>query len=216
MYQPSRVYEVVSRALLGVALLGGRVEARTLERIAAVVNEDIVLDGEVNDAALPQFRGDRESGEGRKRWDELRRKALEQLIDSKLVGQQALELKLSVTVEEVDRASEEVRRQNKLDESTFAEALKQQGLTPETYRKSLKKQILELKVFNTAVRSRISVGDEEVRAYYQQNARQMGEDARPFDEIKEQLRRTLYDQQVEKATQSWLRELRRKAHIDIR
>jgi parvulin-like peptidyl-prolyl isomerase len=39
---------------------------------------------------------------------------------------------------------------------------------------------------------------------------------RAYEEVKDQLRRQLYDQQVEKATQSWLRELRKKAHLDIR
>jgi peptidyl-prolyl cis-trans isomerase SurA len=41
-------------------------------------------------------------------------------------------------------------------------------------------------------------------------------DIRPYDEVKDQLRKTIYDTQVEKATQSWLRELRKKAHIDVR
>ena len=41
-------------------------------------------------------------------------------------------------------------------------------------------------------------------------------DLKPYEEIKEQLRKQLYDQQVEKAQQSWLRELRKKAHVDIR
>ena len=39
---------------------------------------------------------------------------------------------------------------------------------------------------------------------------------KPYDEIKEQLRKQLYDQQVEKAQQSWIRELRKRAHVDIR
>jgi parvulin-like peptidyl-prolyl isomerase len=39
---------------------------------------------------------------------------------------------------------------------------------------------------------------------------------KPYDQIKEQLRKQLYDQQVEKAQQSWIRELRKKAHVDIR
>ena len=41
-------------------------------------------------------------------------------------------------------------------------------------------------------------------------------DLKPYEEIKEQLRKQLYDQQVEKAQQSWLRELRKKAHVDVR
>jgi len=206
----------VRLALLSL-LLPSLAFARSVEKIAAVVNDEIVLEGELEDAAAPQFRGvDRESGDGKKKWDELRRKALEALIDSHLIGQQAIELKLAVTTEEVERAIEEVRSQNKLDATTFVDALKQQGLTMEQYRKSLKKQILELKVFNTAVRSRVSISDDEVRSYYQQNSRSMGDDVRPLEEVKDQIRRTLYDQQVEKASQSWLRELRRKAHIDVR
>ena len=39
---------------------------------------------------------------------------------------------------------------------------------------------------------------------------------RPFEEVKEQLRRQLYDQQVEKATSAWVKELRKKAHVDVR
>ena len=41
-------------------------------------------------------------------------------------------------------------------------------------------------------------------------------EVRGFDEVREQLRRQLYDQQVEKGIQSWTKELRRKAHIDVR
>lgn len=41
-------------------------------------------------------------------------------------------------------------------------------------------------------------------------------DIRPFAEVKEALRKQLYDQQVEKAQQSWLKELRKKAHVEVR
>ena len=91
------------------------------------------------------------------------------MIDGKLVQQQATELKLSVTPEEVDRAVQQVKEQNKLDDATFRQALEQQGFTVEGYRKMLRKQILELKVVNTAVRSRVTVSDDEVKTYYKQN-----------------------------------------------
>jgi parvulin-like peptidyl-prolyl isomerase len=41
-------------------------------------------------------------------------------------------------------------------------------------------------------------------------------DLKPYEEIKEQLRKQLYDQQVEKAQQSWIKELRKKAHVEVR
>lgn len=292
----------------------------------AVVNDEIVLDTELEQSAVPLLRTplDLETAEGRKTWEEHKRKALDQVVDHHLVLQQASDLKLSVTSAEIDNALEEVKRQNKLDEAGFADALKSQGFTLEAYRKNLKQQILELKVINTAVRSRVTVSDEEVRAYYQQSGRQISggattahlrqilleapenapaqlveekrkvaakvlelarggrsftelakaysddaatkadggdlgwvgpgmlvdpldqvvagmdpgdlrgpiragrgfyvlelverkqADLRPFEEVKEQLRRQLYDQQLEKATQSWIKELRKKAHIDVR
>ncbi len=76
-----------------------------------------------------------------------------------------------MTPEEVDRAVQQVKEQNKLDDATFRQALEQQGFTVEAYRKTLKKQILQLKVVNTAVRSRVTVSDDEVKTYYRQNER---------------------------------------------
>jgi peptidyl-prolyl cis-trans isomerase SurA len=295
-----------------------------VERVVAVINDEIILETELEQYAAPQYRGpDPDTAEGKKQWDELKRKALDGMIDSKLVTQQAVELKLSVTPEEVERAIQQVKDQNKLDDATFKAALEQQGFTIEGYRKTLKKQILELKVVNTAVRSRVTVSDDEVKTYYKQNekliagdrqshlkqilvavpdrssdadvagkrrvaakvvelarggtsfgelAKQYSDDEgtkasggdlgwvgkgvlvdaldeamaamepndirgpirtdrgwvvlqlverksgdlRPYDEIKEQLRKQLYDQQVEKAQQSWLRELRKRAHVDVR
>ncbi|MDB4969995.1 MAG: PpiC-type peptidyl-prolyl cis-trans isomerase [Myxococcales bacterium] len=309
---------------LSSGLVGSARGARVVERVVAVINDDIVLETELEQYAAPMYRGpDPETAEGKKAWEETKRHALDGLIDGKLVQQQASELKLTVTPDEVDRAVTQVKEQNKLDDAAFTEALKTQGFTLEGYRKTLKKQILEMKVVNTAVRSRVQVSDEEVKTYYKQNekltasdkqshlrqiliavpdrgneadlvkkravatkvaelsrngtkfeelAKQYSDDdgtkasggdlgwvgkgvlvealddamaamepgdvrgpirtergfvilqlverksgdLRPYEEIKDQLRKQLYDQQVEKAQQSWLRELRKRAHVDIR
>lgn len=320
--RPSLIGGVVVAALVAAAAPASA--ARVVERVVAVINDDIILETELEQFAGPMYRGpDPDTADGKKAWDETKRKALETLIDGKLVQQQASELKLTVTPDEVDRAVQQVKEQNKLDDTSFTEALKSQGFTLEGYRKTLKKQILEMKVVNTAVRSRVQVSDEEVKTYYKQNeklttsdrqshlrqiliavpdkasdgdvakkravaakvielsrggtrfeelAKQFSDDdgtkasggdlgwvgkgvlvealddamaamepgdvrgpirtergfvvmqlverkagdLRPYDEIKEQLRKQLYDQQVEKAQQSWLRELRKKAHVDVR
>lgn len=299
--------------------------AKILDRVIAVVNDEIVLQSEVDQFVIAQRKAmeETESPEAQKALSQLRKKALDDLVDARLIAQHAVELKLSVTQEEVDRAQEEVRSQNKLDEAGFREALKQQGFTMEAYRKNLKRQILNLKVMRTAVQSRVSVSEDDVRAYYKQSESQMAQTStvhlrqillavpdkatpiqvetrrqeaaklieqmragkdfdvlakkfsedpsakenggdmgwiekgtlvdaldkavegmepgdvrgpirtergwhvlkvvdkknanlRPFEEVKDKLRQQLYEQQVEKATQAWLRELRRKAHIDIR
>lgn len=316
--------------VLGIALLGlvftstAGAGGRVVERVVAVVNDDIILDSELEQYVAPTLRNpvDLDTPDGQKTFEELKRKHLDELIDDRLIEQQAKEMKLSVSTDKVDRAVEEVKKQNGLDDAQFTEALKAQGFSMEAYRKNLKKQMLKLEVINMAVRSRIQVSDDEVRAAYQKSDRQyagdrmahlreiilkvpkgapaeaveakhalgmrivsearagkpftelakayseadsregggdlgyvqtgglvdvMAEtvhqmdpgdirgpmrteqgftilelvewksgDLRPFDEVKEQLRRQLYDQQVEKATASWVKELRSKAHLEIR
>lgn len=309
--------------------------AEILDRIAAVVNEDIILESEVNQAAIATLRAeaqgaeiDIESAEGQRKFEAHRKKTLDQLIEKQLIAQQAKELKIYVVEDELRRALDDVKRSNGLTDQQFVEALKQQGFTMEAYRKTLRQQLLELKVLNQAVRSRISIGDDEVRAYYATVkraatgdqlqvqlsqiligipqkateaqieerrrvalrvveqlragadfaalAKSSGDDplsksggdlgwiargdlpealrdvvltmdptpedkkevrgpirsdrgfhilwlrdrkdadVRPYEEVKENLRRQLYDQQVEKGVQSWVKELRRKSHIDVR
>ncbi len=323
-----RIFAATLCALVSGAMLPcwiGTGRAAVLDRVVAVVDNTIILQSELDQMAIPSFREPVDLGteEGRRKLDAHRRKVLDQLIEKQLIAHQGKEMKVSVTEADVNKAMDEVKKNNNLDDVTFTEALKQQGFSMEAYKKQLKQQILELKVVNQAVRSRVSVGDEEVRAYYAQNVRQAsgdeaqvhlrqmlfavppgttpaqaderrkaaqrvvdllkeggdfekvakahGEDpvsklggdlgwlargdlpqelrdvvggmdkgdvrgpvrsdrgfhvlelvekkdggVKTFDEVKEQLRRQIYDQQVEKSVQSWLKELRRKAHVDVR
>ncbi|MGZ3427464.1 MAG: SurA N-terminal domain-containing protein, partial [Polyangia bacterium] len=120
---------VVAAAALLVAVSVARA-ARVVERVVAVVNDEIILESELDQYAAPQYRGpDPDTADGKKQWDETKRKTLDSLIDSKLIQAQAKELKLSATTEEVDRAIAQVKEQNKLDDATFKTALEQQGFT---------------------------------------------------------------------------------------
>jgi peptidyl-prolyl cis-trans isomerase SurA len=300
------------------------VQAKLVDKVVAVVNDEIILDSELEAYTAPNLRNpvDLDTSDGQRNFDALKKKFLDRLIESRLIAQQASELKLTVSAEEVERAIEEVKHQNNIDDAAFTEALKSQGFSMEAYKKNLKKQILELKVINTAVRSRVNVSEEEVKTAYHQSDRQyagernahlreivllvpkdasadevekkrrlaariigeeragkafkdlaktysevdskaeggdigfvqagnlvdaLGEIVRtmdpgdvrgpirtaqgftllelvewksgnlkPYDEVKEQLKRQIYDQQVEKATAAWVKELRKKAHVDVR
>jgi len=82
------------------------------------------------------------------------------------------------TPEEIDRAIEEIKRQNRITHEQLIEALRASGITYEQYREDLRHQILRLKLLNIQVRSRINVSDSEVRRYYDQNLRRSGADVR--------------------------------------
>lgn len=320
---------LAAASLLPVVVPPAAAATMVLDRIAAVVNEEIVLESEVNQTALQTARAelgevDFASAEGQRKFEQHRKKTLESLVERVLIMQQAREMKVEITEDELRSAVDSVRTQNNLTPEQFQEALKQQGFNSiEEYKKSLQKQLVQLRVVNQAVRSKITVGDDEVRALYAQNVRQASGDAmqvhlkqiflalpaganptqldekrrlgmkivaevrggkdftqlakqhgddaaskaggdlgflargdlppelrepvagmdpgdvrgpvqsdrglhilqliekksgevKSFDDVKEDLRRQLYEQSLERGIQNWTKELRRKAHVDIR
>ena len=143
--------------------------ARMVEKIAAIVGENVVLASEVEEKAAPLMADvsrvtdpDKRSA----RASALRREVLERLIDDELILQQATELKLSVTSEQVDASIEEIKRQNNIDDDQLREALRAQGMSMAAYRADLKKQLLRFRVINIAVGSRVTISDDDVKTYY--------------------------------------------------
>ena len=79
----------------------------------------------------------------------------------------AAEAKLEVSEDEVTKALDEVKRQNKLTDKQLETALAQQGYSLREYRKDLKKQILRLRAVNVLVRPRVQVSEDDIKARYE-------------------------------------------------
>jgi parvulin-like peptidyl-prolyl isomerase len=158
-------------------LTGGRAQARLVEKIAAVVGDNIILASEVEEKAAPLLAEANRIGDPQKRGARataLRREVLDRLIDDELILQQATDLKLTVTSEQVDQSIEEIKKQNGLDDDQLREALRGQGMSMASYRADLKKQLLRYRVLNIAVGSRVSISDEEVKSYYDRHMKTGG------------------------------------------
>ena len=174
--RPSRRPAVVTLAGLvsvGAAAAGARdAGARMVEKIAAVVGPNVVLASEVEEKAGPLMSEVSKMPDPDKRSARataLRREVLERLIDEELILQQAVELKLNVTSEQIDASIEEIKKQNNIDDNQLRDALRAQGMSMATYRSDLKRQLLRFRVLNIAVGSRVNVSDEEVKAYYERH-----------------------------------------------
>jgi peptidyl-prolyl cis-trans isomerase SurA len=156
---------IVMAALLASAPAFGRV----VEKIAAVVGDEIVLNSEVEELAAP-FMKDISAISNPKeravRAAALRREVLDRLIDDHLIQQQAQELKISVSTEDVDRSIEQIKKDNGLTDAALRDELRKVGQTPESYRQEIRKQIIRYRVINIAVGSKVSVSDNDVQSYY--------------------------------------------------
>ncbi len=142
--------------------------AEIIDRIAAVVNDEpiTVLDVNREMASLKKEAERNPALIAGKSDAELRKMVLDRLIDKKLVEQKVRELDIKVGEEEIRQAIEDVKKQNNLSQEALVSALANQGMSFDQYKAQLKEQLERLRLVSQEVRSKIQVGDKEVREYY--------------------------------------------------
>lgn len=167
MMRPSPLLIVVG--VCGALLPSSVGQARVVEKIAAVVDSNVILASEVEEKAAPLMAEVSRMTDASKRSARaatLRREVLDRLIDDELIAHQATELRLTVTPEQVDASIAEIKRQNNIDDKQLQDALRGQGMSMTTYRADLKKQLMRFRVINIAVGSKVNISDEDIRGYY--------------------------------------------------
>ncbi|HDI60286.1 MAG TPA: hypothetical protein ENF48_08040 [Desulfobacteraceae bacterium] len=163
-------------ALAGIMLASGGLNgtpaaAELVDRIVAVVNDDVILLSELEQAMAPYVERLSAMGYSPEKEQQMRYKireeVLNQLIDRQLTDQEVRRLGISVTPAEIDSAIERVKEANFLTDETLREAVAQQGYTMAQYRENVSSQILRTKLVNQEIRSRTVITSEDIKAYYE-------------------------------------------------
>jgi peptidyl-prolyl cis-trans isomerase SurA len=145
-------------------------QLETVDRIVAVVNEEIITLYDLNRVFEPyankvkalQYSKDEE----RQMLFKVRSDLLKELVDRKLADQEIKRNKLVVTDEEIDSTIERLKSSRSFTDEELRAGLAEQGLTIEDYRKELKEQLLRSRLINIEVKSKIVITDENIQAYY--------------------------------------------------
>ena len=149
-------------------------ETEVVDRIVAVVNDDIVVLQELDKLLRPLQTQIQTAGYPPEQMRSLlfqsRQALVNQLIDEKLINQAALELELKVEEAEIDDSVERIKEANNFTDEDLRKAVEQEGLSIGTLRTQLKEQILASRLENNEVRSRIVITKEDVTDYYNKNA----------------------------------------------
>ncbi len=175
----NRLIRACGAAAVGLSLLvaGGvaRAEPELVDRVAAVVNEDVITLSDVYERAWPMMQRLQQeanpSGISESKRREILRAALDDLIADRLLAAEQKALNIEVSDQELEYAIDDVRRQNTMDQRTFEQALMSQGQTMETYRDRLRKDLAAMKLIGLKVRSKTKVSDEDVKAEYARRAK---------------------------------------------
>jgi peptidyl-prolyl cis-trans isomerase SurA len=168
--------EVVLAAV--AVMIGHSARGELVDRVAAVVNTQIITLSEVEKRAAPELALLADSKDKATQRNRIIREALEQLVADKLMDWQLQEQHVEVSDQEVDAAAENLRVQNKMDNAQLEKALSEQGMTVTIWKNDvLRKQLARLKLIRTKVEGKVKISEDDIKSEYQKWARMESEDA---------------------------------------
>ena len=172
IFHMTRSLRCVTAALFATALLAGSscafaqqsTASQPLDRIAAVVDEDIILQSEL-DRAITNIRSQYAGREAQlPPGDVLQRQVLERLILIRLQSARAASTGMRISDEEVDNAVTNIASQNKITVDQLRQQLMKDGLSYGDFRTSLRDEIVVQRLRQRFAQGRINVSDAEVDA----------------------------------------------------
>jgi peptidyl-prolyl cis-trans isomerase SurA len=142
-----------------------------LDRILAVINDDVITQSELNarlahtkrQLAAEKIRAPSE--------DVLRRQLLERMIVERLQLQLAERAGIRVADADVERAIENIARSNKMGLAEFRRMLEREGIDPSAHAEDIRVQLVLRQLVDREINSRIAVAESEVEAFLAANPR---------------------------------------------
>jgi parvulin-like peptidyl-prolyl isomerase len=130
--------------------------------------------------------------------------ALDQMIDDALWLARAREVQVTVEDGEIDAALAEIKQQNGISDAQLDELLAKSSFTRARYRLELGRQLIMLKIANLELRTKVTVGDDEIKA--------IDKDPAHHDAVQ----RELVAKKLDVARADWLRARRTVVRIEKR
>ena len=148
----------VNRLLItSLALTALLARAELVDRVAAVVNNDVITLSEVETRIAPDAQRLRAEPDAAKRAEAkatLIKRGLDLLIGERLMETQVRELNIEVADSEIEMGMDDVKKQNNITTEQFEGLLAQEGYTLATYKNFMRKHLARLKLVNLKVRAR--------------------------------------------------------------
>ena len=175
----SRQYVTPAAGLVMALLLVVPLGAEIFEQVLVKVNGEIITKSEFEQRQIVALRDRPELGNVSPSSPQLRN-AINEItpdliltaVDELLLIQRGRELGYVMGDEQFNNILEGIKKQNNLeDDQKFQAALKQEGLTLADLRRNLERNMLVSQVQRAEVNDKISVNEEEARAYYAEHPR---------------------------------------------
>ena len=162
--------------LLSAAVGLGAQKGEVLEQILVKVNGDIITKTELEQRQVtalrqrdPNFRPTSDA-ELQKALVEVTPDVIVNAIDEMLLVQRGRELGYALSNDRFTSIVENIKKENKIEsDEQFQAALKQENMTLDDLRRQIERQMLISQVQQVEVAGKISVSEEEIKKYFEEN-----------------------------------------------
>lgn len=160
-------------AFFAVFLFCSIASAAIVDRIVAVVNDDIITLTDLNKALSPyvdKINAAGYSAQKRKKiMYNIRKDMINRMVDQKLTDQEVKRLHVTVSDKEVDNAIERFKQSHMMTQEDLEKGLKQAGMTFKEYREKIRQEILRPKLINYTIKSKVIITDQDIKKYYMEH-----------------------------------------------
>lgn len=170
-----KIYSLLLCAFVSLLLCASPVSAETMDRIVAVVDDDVITQSEFNRAFAPYAESIEKNLKGAELEEALRHNKealLQSMIDQMLIER---EIKKAdppinpVTDEEIMIVINDMLKRNKASMQEYQAKLASEGTTLEHVKKDVRRQLMRMRLLRREVQSMILVTDEEIGRYYDEH-----------------------------------------------
>jgi parvulin-like peptidyl-prolyl isomerase len=169
-----KFYKKLFLILWGVILLCAPAGAEVVDRIIAVVNDDIITLYEFNAAFEPYLKNIENTYKGNDKETvikQTRSAFLQRLIDNILIEQEGKKSGTGIIVkdEEVMDVIRDIMSKQKLSMQDFLKNLAKEGNSLDSVKKEIRTQMMRARLLRREIKSKVIVTDEEIGEYYNKN-----------------------------------------------
>ncbi|MHA7845295.1 peptidylprolyl isomerase SurA [Serratia sp. D1N4] len=164
--------------LLGLVVCANTAFAapQEVDKVAAVVDNGVVLESDVNGLMQSVKLNAQQAGQQLPDDKTLRHQIIERLIMDNILLQMAQKMGITASDADLDKAITDIAAQNKMSLDQMRTRLAAEGLNYNTYRAQIRKEMLISEVRNNEVRRRVTILPQEVDALAKQVGAQNGGD----------------------------------------
>ena len=157
--------------LLPAAQLAAKPAVIPLDKIIAIVDDNIITQIELNDRVKLISKQLEQQGNRLPPQDTLRKQVLERLIVEKLQLEMAKKTGIRINDEMVNRVVANIARQNKLSMEQFRQVLKKDGFEFADFRENIRREVTISRLRKIRVENKVNISEQEIDNFLNQSSK---------------------------------------------